>query len=500
MAKKATTKKMEKKQKKDPQTKKEPPESSIEPSIEIQYEKTNITTEPPKEPISTEATDVTIKIEEMDESPEPIHLTGQNKPEEKPPEQPQPDITPNDPGEKKSGKIWVIAAIIVIIALIAVILNLDRLLPTQPPSDSTDNPVVATVNNQQITESELNKYYGLSVPESLQASITKDIFLERSLIPQTVLLQEAESIGISADDAEIDNQIEALAVNSGLTKEELFSRMAEQGIKEDDVILIYRNKVIIDKLLAETLLADKEIELPEMVRASHILVDSEEQAQSIHDQLEDGASFEELAQEHSTDATAENGGDLGYFPRGRMVPSFEEVAFSLEPGQTSDLVQSDFGYHIIKVTDKLEAGKFLFSEITNPVQKQSAINQQIVAIQTYTDLLVKKADVEIIGAEAPIEPSEGISNLDAFADCLTEKGAVLYGADWCSPCLNQKKVFGDSFDKINYVICTDSQDTLQSDECESAGIEVYPTWVINDQELRGLQSLEELGSATGCVL
>ena len=93
------------------------------------------------------------------------------------------------------------------------------------------------------------------------------------------------------------------------------------------------------------------------VQASHILIssitpDAEEKAQGILQQLRDGADFAELAKEHSDDpGSAVEGGELGFFKRGMMVPEFEEVAFSLEPGETSDLVATSYGFHIIKVTD-----------------------------------------------------------------------------------------------------------------------------------------------------
>ncbi len=86
-------------------------------------------------------------------------------------------------------------------------------------------------------------------------------------------------------------------------------------------------------------------------------------------------------------------------------------------------------------------------------------------------------------------------NLDAFAKCLTDKGAVMYGAYWCSHCKAQKEAFGQSFQYVNYVECTEKPDV-----CNAAGVESYPTWKIASTTLVGEISLEDLAVDSGCVL
>lgn len=85
--------------------------------------------------------------------------------------------------------------------------------------------------------------------------------------------------------------------------------------------------------------------------------------------------------------------------------------------------------------------------------------------------------------------------MDDFAKCLTSKGAAMYGADWCGHCRNQKKMFGDSFQYINYIECPQNQQL-----CREKGIRGYPTWIVNGQLLVGEQSLQSLASAAGCEL
>jgi len=87
------------------------------------------------------------------------------------------------------------------------------------------------------------------------------------------------------------------------------------------------------------------------VKASHILVDSKAEAKQIIDKLNSGAKFENLAQKHSNCPSGKSGGDLGFFGKGQMVKPFEDAAFKLGKGQISEPVKTQFGYHIIKVTD-----------------------------------------------------------------------------------------------------------------------------------------------------
>ena len=120
---------------------------------------------------------------------------------------------------------------------------------------------------------------------------------------------------------------------------------------------------------------------PEQVRASHILLKTEgkddatvkAKAEELLKQAKGGADFAELAKANSEDeASAKNGGDLDYFGRGRMVPEFDQVAFALQPGQISDLVKTQYGYHIIKVTDKKSATTRPLAEVRQQLNDQLA--------------------------------------------------------------------------------------------------------------------------------
>ena len=128
------------------------------------------------------------------------------------------------------------------------------------------------------------------------------------------------------------------------------------------------------------------------VQASHILVDDLETAELIKEKLDAGADFAELAIEYSKDpGSGQKGGELGFFPRGQMVPAFEEVAFSLSVGEISDPVESQFGYHIIFVTDQVVYDK-TFEEAEEEIRTNLQLNQ---AEQFHVVLNEMKEEVKI---------------------------------------------------------------------------------------------------------
>ena len=164
----------------------------------------------------------------------------------------------------------------------------------------------------------------------------------------------------------------------------------------------------------------QQFQTPEQVRASHILLktDGKDEA-AVRKQAEDvlkqakapGADFAALAKKYSEDdGSKANGGDLDYFGKGRMVPEFEQAAFAMQPGQISDLVKSQFGFHIIKVVDKKAAGTRTLDEARAQIQETLAAQRVEQQLETRTrDLdarITKPADIDTVGKEAGASVAE----------------------------------------------------------------------------------------------
>ncbi|MHC4520425.1 MAG: peptidylprolyl isomerase, partial [Planctomycetota bacterium] len=184
----------------------------------------------------------------------------------------------------------------------------------------------------------------------------------------------------------------------------------------------------------------KEFESPEQVRASHILIKPQvtdpnsdpnvakvaarAKAEKLVGEIKDGADFAELAKANPGDpGSAAKGGDLGFFPRGKMVKPFEEAAFAMQPGEVSDIVESRFGYHIIKVTERKEASVTPFEEAKAGIVAKLAGEQKAKIARAYINSLKDKATIVYAAADepnapepAPVAPAVSATPADANAN------------------------------------------------------------------------------------
>lgn len=210
---------------------------------------------------------------------------------------------------------------------------------------------------------------------------------------------EAE-VGENDFAAEADAEARSTMANYG-GEEQFMYILSQSGFSsvQDYTDQLYMNKLLVEVVKSRTEFTDEEVQafydaIEPNIQASHILVEDEELAKDLIKQLDEGADFAELAKEHSTDTSAENGGELGSFGRGKMVAEFEEAVFALKDGEyTKEPVQSQFGYHIIKrtATDEKEA----FDAETVKGQMMDEALADYTKLQQVMTELVEEADVDI---------------------------------------------------------------------------------------------------------
>ena len=239
-----------------------------------------------------------------------------------------------------------------------------------------DDKVVATINGEQVTETDLAlamadlEQQFAQLPEEQRRAAALSAVIEIRLMAHA-----ADEKGFG-DDADFRRRMELLrqrALHSEYIEKEISS-----SITDDEVRARYDSEVAATPPASE-------------VHARHILVATEEEAKAIIAELDAGGDFEAIAKEKSTDGAAAQGGDLGYFGPGQMVPDFEQAAFALEPGQhSSEPVKTQFGFHVIKVEDKRATQPPAFEQVQAQIRS-------IVLRETYC------AAVEALRAGAEIE-------------------------------------------------------------------------------------------------
>ena len=245
--------------------------------------------------------------------------------------------------------------------------------------------VLATVNGQPLTKLHFQQLLGQYRPETqAQAAQNKGRFM-RELVLQELLAQEGARIQIENDPA-IQARLK-IQRNSAIARAVVQKYIAEKGN-------------ITDARISEHYEKNKaNYKADEQITASHILVKTEDEAKAIHTELKQGKDFAELAKAKSTGPSGPRGGELGTFGRGRMVPAFEKAAFALKVGEISEPVKTQFGYHVIKVTNRSDSRPKELQEVKEDIRRD--------LMSEYVNSLIKdlqdKAKVDIKNPEYAFE-------------------------------------------------------------------------------------------------
>ncbi len=246
-----------------------------------------------------------------------------------------------------------------------------------------EGKVLAEVNSGSITTGDFDRELK-NLPEYLKAMADtpqgRKEMLDTMVIRE-LILQQAAKDGLDKG-PEIEEKLQdlrkRLIVESFLKKKvEVESKVSDEDMKK----FYEQNK---DKFKSG-----------EQIKASHILVKTEKEAKDVLAQLKSGGKFEDLAKKFSVDSSSAKGGDLGWFGKGSMVPAFEKAALALKEGQISDIVKSDFGFHIIKLTGKRPAGIRPFEEVKEQIKGAIMPTKQQEVFQKIKDELKKTAKITI---------------------------------------------------------------------------------------------------------
>ena len=257
---------------------------------------------------------------------------------------------------------------------------------TATAAKAPDDPVVAVVDGFEIRQSDVAIAFQ-RLPEQFRQAPVGQVFtqLVQQLVDGELIVKAGREVDLE-NDPEVQAQIAEFARVA--VQQTYMNRLIVDGLKEEDLRAAY------DTTIANT-------EGPLEVHAQHILLESEEDGYDIIKALEGGADFGDLARERSQGPTAPRGGDLGYFTRSQMVGPFSSAAFAIEPGEIGpDPVQTDFGWHVIKVLDKRRQPAPSFEESLPTLEQQ--LTRELIA--THMAQLREKAEIKMFNLDgSPVE-------------------------------------------------------------------------------------------------
>ena len=301
--------------------------------------------------------------------------------------------------------------------------------PAKPvPAQLPD--VIARVNGEAIDKAEFEKAVktieernGSAVPADQRDRVYRNILDQ--IIGYKLLLQESKARNVTVPDADIDSRI--AQIRGQFPSEEAFKQtLDQQHVTVEQLRADARSEMLVTKMLQSEVEAKVSIKPEqvadfyqknpdkflqgERVRASHILISvprnadaaakqaAKTKAEGVLKEVKAGKDFGALAKQYSEDpGSAQNGGDLNFFGRGQMVPEFDQTVFAMTaPGQTSELVETQFGYHIIRLTEKQPSHTVALDEVKPQIQQYLENQARQDATQKFVNSLKAKGRIEIL--------------------------------------------------------------------------------------------------------
>ena len=288
--------------------------------------------------------------------------------------------------------------------------------------------IAAKINTEIVTLSLVKERAGLLLQKYARSSvdIPEEELLKEALnmiIDERLMLQEAKKLGFIVDEDSIDAAMKNIAQKNGLQEVQLEQMLEQEGKSLSSYRNHIRDQILVSKITRFEIsnrvkVSDNEVnryyrdhqkEFWEdgRVRARHILFIAErstsetnrkaklQQAKKVLNEIRKGKDFAELAMEYSEDVSASDGGDVGFVVRGKMVREFEEAVFDLKPGQISDIVETEYGYHIIKVEEVVSGNTLTLKDAKERVTKVLTMEKQKQGYEDWMRELKKAAFIEV---------------------------------------------------------------------------------------------------------
>jgi len=295
--------------------------------------------------------------------------------------------------------------------------------------EKTSPDKAATVNGSVIPKQTLEREVrlftdrmvrqGRQVPD-VQVPVLRNEILD-SLIDQELLYQDSQKQHMQVDKKAVDEKYDEIKKRFK-TEQEFKDAISKMGVTEAEIRSQLKKGLAIDELLKSKVVNDIQVteaeakkyyeentdqfKQAEQVKASHILIkvapdasdekkaEAKKKIEEVQEKLKGGEDFAAVAKESSEGPSKSRGGDLGFFQRGQMDKAFEEVAFALEPGTVSDVVETRFGYHIIKVDEKKPETTLSFSDEKDKIEQFLKQQKTREKIEGYLEGLRKKAKID----------------------------------------------------------------------------------------------------------
>ncbi|MCE5330474.1 peptidylprolyl isomerase [bacterium] len=316
---------------------------------------------------------------------------------------------------------------------------------------------LANVNGYKITQGEIDKYLSsakVQNPDLFKAENKDDLLKAEAqiidyIIANKLIEKYAGENKLSVTEKEFNDEYSKLQTTSFKTIEEFNKYLKDSGIDEDLLKTQLKNQLlankVYEKVTADITVADTEIQkyyddnkdafiMPAQIKISHILIkygDQDtakktkeaalEKIRMVQQKIADGETFENMANKYSEDENSNTtGGDRGYFSKGQLVTEFENVAFTLNVGQISDIVETTYGFHLIKVTDKKDESMKTFDEVKDSIKQYLESN---LKSDKFNKFLLGLKDAAVIKYSKDIEEANNATTTTAAQGTTSTTGS-----------------------------------------------------------------------------